>query len=126
MLLPTSSMCVLLSLYYSVTFNAINPPTVPNHNLVYDSPVQVFPLPSFLQVSHISCASLCSHWVFTFHRSHALVQCYISALLLAFLLLVIIHMCVFHAFSNLASELTRFADRQFYNVSLFPLPSFSS
>ena len=46
-------------------------------------------------------------------------QCFISTLLLAFLLLVIIHMCVFHAFSNLASELTRFADRQFYNVSWF-------
>lgn len=53
-------------------------------------------------------------------------QCYISALLLAFILLVIVHMCVFHAFSNLASELTRFADRQFYNVSLLvpPLSSF--
>jgi sterol O-acyltransferase len=48
-------------------------------------------------------------------KNEDLVQCYISALLLAFLLLVIIHMCVFHAFSNLASELTRFADRQFYN-----------
>lgn len=60
-----------------------------------------------------------------FHRNDALVQCYLSALLLAFLVLVIIHMCVFHAFSNLASELTRFADRQFYNVSLFSLFSLS-
>jgi sterol O-acyltransferase len=48
-------------------------------------------------------------------KNEDLVKCYISALLLAFLLLVIIHMCVFHAFANLASELTRFADRQFYN-----------
>lgn len=47
-------------------------------------------------------------------------QCYISALLLDFLLLIILHMCVFHAFSNLVSEITRFADRQFYNVSLGP------
>ena len=53
-------------------------------------------------------------------------QCYISALLLGFLLLVIVHMCVFHAFSNLASELTRFADRQFYNVSALVLPLSSS
>lgn len=57
--------------------------------------------------------------VYSIYRNEALVQCYISALLLAFLLLVIIHMCIFHAFANLASELTRFADRQFYNVSYF-------
>ena len=50
-------------------------------------------------------------------RSGDLLKCYISALLLAFLLLVIIHMSVFHAYANLASELTRFADRQFYSVS---------
>ena len=50
-------------------------------------------------------------------RAEALLQCYISALLLAFLLLVIVHMCVLHSYSNLASEIMRFADRQFYGVS---------
>ena len=35
-------------------------------------------------------------------------------------------MCVFHAFSNLASELSRFADRQFYNVSQTSLSVFNS
>lgn len=57
-----------------------------------------------------------------FHLSHLsrsgdLLKCYISALLLAFLLLVIIHMSVLHAYVNFASELMRFADRQFYSVS---------
>lgn len=47
-----------------------------------------------------------------------LIHCYLTNLLCAFFMLVLVHTCILHFYHNLLCEVTRFGDREFYNVSV--------
>lgn len=47
-----------------------------------------------------------------------LMWCYMNSLLITFLGYLVVQTCVFHSYMNLAAELLRFADREFYLVRI--------
>ena len=76
--------------------------------------VQEVLIPQSLRYSEVS---LLCYTMVVFLSSHDLVKSFMLCVLATFIVTLIGHTCILHAWMNMWAEITQFADREFFSVS---------